>query len=568
MRYGSDLVIEFLQAAGIEYVALNPGASFRGLHDSLVHVDTPKPIVVLHEETGIGIAHGYAKSAGFPMAVFVHNLVGLQHATMAIFNAWADNVPMLIIGGSGPRDASKRRPWIDWVHSAQLQGATVHDIVKWHDEPASLDAIPHSLARAWRIAQTPPMGPVYVSIDAGLQETELTDDDIVPVVLDAPHPVVAPSDIIRDVASALADSNKPVIVVDRPGPGALNPLVEMADLVAPSVIDLGSRCSFPSTHWADQTSNKQSALAEADFVLALEARDLAWSLTKLNLSTRQTELMIGPDVPVISVGLTETQHTGFMTREALLPGTKYVISDVTSFLKELVECLTSHSIGAEAVAARREILSENHRRSRESAHQKAVQARDEKPITEEHLALSLWEAIGQDNFQLAYGVLKDLPRFLWDLTDESSYLGRSGGEGLGYGVPASLGAALAHRDSDTLVVDIQSDGDLMYTASALWTAAHHQLPLLIVVHNNRSYGRDERHQRVVAEARGRSLENLPIGIHIDNPPVDFATLAESMGVKGFGPIEEPDAVPETIREAKKIVQTERRAVLVDVICRR
>lgn len=133
-RYGSDVVVEFLRAAGIDHVVLNPGATFRALHDSLAVADAPELIVALHEEIAVALAHGYAKSAGRPMAVFVHDQVGLQHATMALFNAYVDAVPMLVIGGSGPRDVARRRPWIDWIHSGSPESAVIRDVVKWDDD--------------------------------------------------------------------------------------------------------------------------------------------------------------------------------------------------------------------------------------------------------------------------------------------------------------------------------------------------------------------------------------------------------------------------------------------------
>lgn len=573
MRYGSDLVIDFLAAAGIEYVSLNPGASFRGLHDSLVRVERPQPVMTLHEEVAVGMAHGYAKSAGHPMAVFVHDLVGLQHASMAIFNAWMDNVPILVIGGSGPSDTARRRPWIDWVHSGFPQGNLVRDFVKWDDEPASLEAIPASLARALRIAQTAPMGPVYVSIDAALQEAELGERELTVQPLEVPTPVVALAEEIKQVAEQLVTAERPIILVDRPGPGATAPLVALVDRIAVAVVDLGSRCTFPSNHWADQTDARHEVLADADLVLALEVRDLAWSISEIDLRTRQAISLVPDDAGwcptyIIAVGLTEIQHRGFLTREALVPRAHYVISDVAGFLRALLHHLDHQEFDQARLNARRRELESRHAELREQARLAAKRATDEKPIAPAHLAACVWEAIRDEPWQLANGRLGEWPRRLWDLSGEDAYLGRSGGAGLGYGLPASLGAALAQRDSNILVVDLQPDGDLMYTAEGLWTAAHHQLPLLIVVHNNRTYGKDQLHQTEIALARDRSTDTVGIGIHIDHPPIDFASLAEAQGVQGFGPVEEPDRLLETLQQAVKLVRAEQRPVLVDVVCRR
>ena len=158
MRYGSDLVVDLLRAAGIEHVAINPGATFRGIHDSLVNYGERRPehILTNHEEIAVAMAHGYAKAKGRPMAAFVHDIVGLQHASMAIYNAFCDRAPILVLGGGGPMDATRRRPWIDWIHTALVQGNQVRDYVKLDDQPASVSAIPEAILRAWRVARTEP----------------------------------------------------------------------------------------------------------------------------------------------------------------------------------------------------------------------------------------------------------------------------------------------------------------------------------------------------------------------------------------------------------------------------
>src|SRR5882672_15427 len=166
--YGSDLAVEVLRALGIRYIALNPGASYRGLHDSLVNFgpgEPPEIILCTHEEIVVALANGYTRATGAPMATALHNVVGLLHASMAIFNAWCDRTPMLNLGGGGPQDASLRRS-TDWVHTALVQGNLVRDFVKYDDQPYSLESVPESLLRAYRIATTEPKGPVYVFLDS------------------------------------------------------------------------------------------------------------------------------------------------------------------------------------------------------------------------------------------------------------------------------------------------------------------------------------------------------------------------------------------------------------------
>jgi acetolactate synthase I/II/III large subunit len=172
--YGSDLIVDHLMDQGIKYVALNPGASFRGLHDSLVNrAGAPEIIVCPHEKLAVNVAHGYAKACGEPMVAILHNVVGLLHGALGLFTAFLDRSPVIVLGGCGPMDSERRRPWIDWIHTANIQGDAVRNYTKWDDQPASAAAFGPSLARARRMALTEPAGPVYVALDADLQEARL-----------------------------------------------------------------------------------------------------------------------------------------------------------------------------------------------------------------------------------------------------------------------------------------------------------------------------------------------------------------------------------------------------------
>src|SRR5215204_4367323 len=176
--WGSDAVALMLRELDLPYVALNPGASYRGLHDSLVNLlgnRDPQMLLCLHEEHAVAIAHGYAKVTGRPMGAIVHSNVGLMHATMAMFNAWCDRTPVFVLGATGPVDAAKRRPWIDWIHTAQDQGALIRHFIKWDAQPASVPASYEALLRAKQIAETAPKGPVYVCFDTVLQEVQLSE---------------------------------------------------------------------------------------------------------------------------------------------------------------------------------------------------------------------------------------------------------------------------------------------------------------------------------------------------------------------------------------------------------
>ncbi len=246
--YGSDVIVEMLGRLGIQYAALNPGASFRGIHDSLVNFaknQRPQIIECLHEEISVALAHGYAKASGKPMAALLHDIVGLQHASMAVFNAWCDRAPILLLGGGGPMDLTKRRPWIDWIHTAQVQGALVRDYVKWDDQPVGLASVPESLLRADRVARTDPPGPVYVCFDADLQEEEIGEMPPLPdpARYAPPEPPVPPEDRLEELAAWLVDAEFPVIVAEYAGrnPETVPALADLAESLGAPVLDHPSR---------------------------------------------------------------------------------------------------------------------------------------------------------------------------------------------------------------------------------------------------------------------------------------------------------------------------------------
>src|SRR5262245_20879893 len=279
--YGSDLVVDLLRAVGIDYVALNPGATYRGLHDSLVNYGgnrAPELILTTHEEIAVALAHGYAKAKGAPMAAVVHDIVGLQHASMAIFNAFCDRAPVLVLGATGPMDATRRRPWIDWIHTALVQGAQVRDYVKLDDQPASVAAVPEAFLRAWRVACTEPQGPVYLCLDAGLQEQPLEQPVALPDVarFRPPAPPHADPRVIEETARHLVEARFPLIVVESLGrrPEATASLGRLAELLAAPLIDLAGesqgRPSVPSHHPLDVSDARHEVVGEADVVLALD----------------------------------------------------------------------------------------------------------------------------------------------------------------------------------------------------------------------------------------------------------------------------------------------------------
>ncbi len=578
MRYGSDLVVDLLRSMGIEHVALNPGATFRGLHDSLVNYGDRRPahLLTTHEEIAVALAHGYAKAKGRPMAAIVHDIVGLQHASMAIFNAFCDRAPILVLGGGGPMDATRRRPWIDWIHTALVQGTQVRDYVKLDDQPASVAAIPEALLRAWRVARSEPQGPVYVCLDAALQEQALDG----PIALPDPsrYEPAAPSHAdpraLDEAARLLAEAQRPVIVVESLGhhAEATPSLCRLAERLAAPLVDLAAesqgRPSVPSRHPLDLTGARDQVIREADVVLALDVTSFLVALGQTDRSTREVRLL-NEGARVIAISLDDYAFRSWAhTFQSLAPVDLPIAADAGRTLPTLlaaVEDRLRHDGQAAERPARAARLASRHAALLAEWQAAVTLERASRPLAPSVLAAEIWNVIKDEDWVLANGTGKGWARRLWDWDPARSY-GGSGGAGLGYGLPASLGVALAHRGSGKVCVNLQADGDLLYVVSGFYTAAHHALPLLTVTFNNRTYGNDEEHQDAVAKARGRPIENKVVGIRIDDPPPDFARIAQGFGVHAEGPVETVEAVGPALRRALRVVK-EGRPALVDVITR-
>lgn len=553
--YGSDVAIEALAELGIDTIAFNPGASFRGLHESLVHLDRQRPVLCLSEGVAVAVAHGYAKATGRPMGVFLHNLVGLQSGSMALFNAWVDQAPMVVVGGSGPSDRQSRRPWIDWIHTGAPQASVVRDWVKWDHEPATLDGMVDALYRAHGHAVAQPQGPVYLSVDALLQEAEV-DAPPVAGTPNEPSRISAPMDDLEYVADVLAAARRPVAIADLVGRSerAYGALVELSDVTGARVIDLGGRHNFPNTHPNDATAQRTSALGEADVVLLLDVRDPGWALCDVDAADRTATSLISRSCTVIDVGLAPLTTRAFVEASSgPPPGARRLVGDTAVVLPTLVELLTT----------RMDASSERRIAPREGVRAQRLPLPDDASIDDDALARTVHEAVADGPWQLAHGLLRGAVRRHWRLERFGAHLGGSGGAGLGYGVGASVGAALAAPD-DQLTVALQPDGDLLYTASGLWTAAHQGLALLCVVVNNRRYAQDHMHQSIMSRTRGRPADHASVGIDIENPVVDFATLAGAQGVEASGPLGTVGELRDTLARAVRIVRDERRPFLVDV----
>lgn len=575
-QYGSDVIVDLLKAVGIEYTAFNPGSSFRGLHDSIVNYGgnrQPEVIECGHEEISVAIAHGYAKATGRPMVAIVHDIVGLQHASMAIFNAWCDRVPMLVLGGTGPMDLTKRRPWIDWIHTALVQGTLVRDYVKWDDQPYTVDAVPESFLRAYRTAVTEPQGPVYVCYDVDLQEIPLTAPVMLPDVRHhAPSlPMAAHPDAVQQAAEWLVRAEHPVIMADAVGrhPEAVRSLVELAELLAIPILDQGARLNVPNTHPLDCTGAEAELLPRADVILALDVVDLFRSLTRLERRTRTLHSLATDRTRIIHISLSDFAIRSWAGDYQRLHRVDLPIAADTSVaLPQLIaacrDLLGRAGVQTAQFQERFSRVKAMHDALRQGWRDRAQHMQDQAPLAPATVALALWDLIKERDWVLVHGTLNGWARRVWEWTEPRQYLGGSGGAGVGYAIGASLGAALALKGSGRLCIDLQPDGDLLACTSALWTAAHHQIPLLMVMHNNRSLYNSEEHAEEVARIRGRSVANKGIGTRLDQPPVDFATVARGFGIYAEGPIEDGRVLRPALERALKVVD-EGRPALLDVV---
>jgi thiamine pyrophosphate-dependent acetolactate synthase large subunit-like protein len=562
---------------GITYAACNPGATFRGLHDSIVNYGentAPEMIQCCHEEISVALAHGYAKAMGRPMAALIHNIVGLQHASMAIFNAWCDRVPLLALGATGPMDITQRRPWIDWIHTALVQGNLVRDYVKWDDQPHSVAGVPESFLRACRIAQTDPQGPVYVCYDAGIQEEVLHTPPSLPDPrrYAPPAPPQANPEALERAAELLLQAEQPVIIADLLGrhAEAVSHLIQLAELLAVPVIDRGGRFNFPNTHPLDLTDAAAEILAAADVVLALDVLDLFGALGRVDKATRMFQSAISPQTTVIHITMGDLFGRSWASDYERLPAVDVAIAaDTAVALPQLLTlCRTRlHTAAATRLQARAEHLHRRHHALRQQWQHEAHVARQQRPLAVPTAVAAIWDVLKHEDWVLVNNAIGAWTRRLWDWPQLGGYLGTSGGAGLGYGMGAALGGVLAQREkgSGKLCVNLQADGDLLYTPSALWTAAHHHLPMLVIMFNNRTYYNSEEHAIEVARVRERPIANAGIGTRLDDPPVNFALMAQSFGLYGEGPIDTLEGIRPALERALRVVKTEGTLALVDIV---
>ena len=541
--WGSDAIAAMLHAMDIPYLALNPGASYRGLHDSIVNYlgnTAPQMLLCLHEESAISIAQGYAKASERMMGAVVHSNVGLMHATMSIFNAWCDRVPVLILGATGPWDATKRRPWIDWIHTVSDQGALVRDYTKWDNQPASVPAAYEALLRAVQIANTAPRGPTYVNLDAALQEAKIGAVPPLPDVkrFAAPAPVMPDPRLVDAAAKLLSEASHPVILAGRVSrsESGWSTRVALAEKLQASVLtDIKTAAVFPTDHPLHAGAPgyfllpaATQALREADVVLSLDWVDLAGTL-------KQAWGADAVGAKVIQVSADAHLHRGWsMDYQALPPVDVYLQCGPDAAAPLLLDAVKARPA---SVPAARETLPDAAAdvvsiRALANALNKATESM---PVCITRVPLG-W-----------HGAYRHFRHPL-------DYIGSDGGGGVGAGPGLTVGAALALKGSGRMPVAIMGDGDFLMGVTALWTAAHYGIPCLILVANNRSYFNDEVHQERMAKERSRPVENKWIGQRIDQPDIDLAMMARAQGAEGIGPVKRAEDIAPAIAKGIEAVK--------------
>jgi acetolactate synthase-1/2/3 large subunit len=572
-RPGSDFMVDVIKAIGFEYVIANPGSSFRALHESLINYGdnkAPEFITCCHEESSIAMAHGYAKIEGRPALTLAHGTVGLQHATMGIYNAFCDRAPIYLIVGN-TIDATMRRPGVEWDHSVQDSAALVRDFVKWDDLPISLPHFAESAMRAYKIAMTPPMMPVLLVADSELQEHPVSGEKFRIPKMTLTTPPQGDTAAIAEAARMLVAAENPVLIADRVArtSAGLTSLVELAEALQAPVIDKAGRMNFPSRHPLNHSARAGRLIADADVIVGLELTDFWGTVNSFNDQLHRTsKLTTRPGAKLISITSGDLyDKSNYQDFQRYTEIDLAIAADAEATLPALTEAVKMQLSGDRkaTLAARGQKLESAHHQAIERVREEAAYGWDTSPITTARLSAELWNAIKNEDWSLVSepGAGGDWALRLWNFDKYYQFIGGSGGAGVGYGSPAAVGAALANRKHGRISVNIQNDGDLMYAPGVLWTAAHHQIPLLSVMHNNHAYHQELMHIQRMASRHNRGIERASIGTTLTNPDIDFAKLAQSMGWYAEGPITDPRELGPSIQRALAIVKKGQPA-LVDV----
>jgi acetolactate synthase-1/2/3 large subunit len=542
---GSDYMVDVIKSLGFEYVCANPGSSFRGLQESIINYGgnkSPEFITNCHEESS------------------------------AIYNAWCDRVPVYIIIGNYV-DGAIRRP-AEWYHGAQDPAAIVRDFTKWDDQPASLIHFGESAVRAYKIAMTPPMAPIVISVDADLQERPIESKGKLTIPkMTLPAPPQGEAGAVNELARLLVAAENPVLVADRLArtPAAMPLLIELAELLQAPVIDQGSRMNFPSLHPLNHTQRAGVVVGGADLVVGLEVADFWATVNNLRDQLHRTSSRLtkaGTKLATVTSGDLYIR-ANYQDFRRLQDVDLAIAADGEATLPSLLEAVKRQMTAdrKRVFQARGAKLAEASHASRERLRVEATYAWNESPVSTARVASELWAQIRKEDWSLVSNYYSEAgiwPRRLWDFNKSYQWLGHAGGGGIGYGAPSAVGAALANKKYGRFSVSLQTDGDLMYAPGVLWTAAHHRIPLLSVMLNNRGYHMEIMHVQRMCNQRNRGIDNGTKGSTLADPNIDFAKLAQSLGVHAEGPITNPNDLAPALGRAIAAVKRGEPA-LVDVV---
>jgi acetolactate synthase-1/2/3 large subunit len=571
---GSDFMLDVYKSMGFDYVIATCASSFKGLHESVINYGknaAPEWLTTTHEETSVAMSHGYAKIENKPLLACVHGTVGLQHASMAIYDAFCDRVPVFVFAGN-TFDATDRSSEVIWVHSSQDDAAMVRDFVKWDDRPGSLQHFAESSVRAYKIATTPPMGPVLLAVDTEMQEGPIPEGE----KLSIPKlPMTAmpqgESGAVAEVAKLLVAAESPIIVAETYGrtQAAIDHLVELAELLQCGVIDVSSRMNFPTRHPLNQTSRgARGTIGQADVVLGLEVMDF-WGVTHqfrehiFSSSTPTTK----PGAKIISISSADLFiKANFQNFQRFEPVDIAIAADAAATMPSLIEAVRREikANNKSAFAARGGKLAEAHKVALTRMREQAALGWDASPISTARLSMEVFEQLRNEDWSLAstkQSGISNWPQRLWNMDKYYNYTGESGGNGIGFGAAAAAGVALANKKHGRLTVTIQPDGDLMMGPGILWTAAHHKIPILYVMHNNRGYHQEVMGLQRMALRRMRGADTAHIGTTLREPFIDYATVAKGLGVYAEGPISDPKDLGPALKRAIAVVKRGEPALL-------
>ncbi len=566
-RPGSDLMTQALRDMGVEYVASNPGSSFEGLQESIINYGNPPNkmpefITALHEESAVTMAHGYGKAEGKPMVALLHATIGIQHAAMSIYQAYYDRTPVVVIVG--------RDDGFIAAHTANDMAAMSRSFTKWDAQPTTLEESLTALQRAYNEAITPPCGPALVVLDIELQKEEARNHAI---------PAYKPPQITgidatraREIAKGLADAQNPRIAVGRlRTPQGVKLSVELAELVGASTSTSATNgpMSFPQRH----PLCGPGANTTYDYTLGLETGGAQASITGPGLATllSRDAMNIGFGGIAPRAGGGGGGRGGQRGNAPAVPAMA-VGADAEASLPAIIE-----EVKRQLTADKRRVIQERiarhteaNQKARIEALTQAVNARragwDASPISTARVYAELWPLIMNEDWCLASpsNFSGGHNAQLWDHNKPYSCLGGQGAGGMGYGAPASVGAALAAKSRGRIVVNVQTDGDLNYAPGVLWTAVHHQLPILTVMHNNRAWHQELMFVEYMCGVRGRGTDRGHIGTSLRDPYIDYAKMAGAYGMPGEGPITDPTKLAAAL---KRGVDSVKRGVpyMIDVV---